>query len=254
MEELTKEQLHTIYKIKKRVNKTVKEYGLINENDRILIGLSGGKDSLALVEILGEKMKIFNPKFSLVAAHISVENIPYKSDIDYLQRFCERFDVPFVHHTISFDESTDKRKSPCFLCSWNRRKALFELSKTHNCNKIALGHHIDDVLETLLMNMIFQGAFGTMPPMTTMDKFDMKIIRPLAMNKEKEIVQLAEIRGYKKQHKNCPHEKTSHRSDMKKLLAEFEKMNPEFRSSMWSAMENIQEEYLPRTFFRQSDS
>jgi len=246
MEELTKEQLHTIYKIKKHVNKTIKEYGLINDGDRILIGLSGGKDSLALVEILGEKMKIFNPKFSLVAAHISIENIPYKSDIEYLKSFCEQFNVPFVHYTISFDESTDKRKSPCFLCSWNRRKALFELAKTHNCNKIALGHHIDDVLETLLMNMVFQGAFGTMPPLTQMDKFDMKIIRPLAMNHEKEIIQLAEIRQYKKQYKNCPHEKTSHRSDMKKLLAEFEKMNPEFRSSMWSAMENIQKEYLPR--------
>ena len=250
MEDLTKEQHYFLYKLNKRVNKTIKEYGLINDGDRILIGLSGGKDSLALVEILGEKMKIFNPKFSLVAAHISVENIPYKSDIEYLKGFCERFNVPFVHHTISFDESTDKRKSPCFLCSWNRRKALFELAKVHNCNKIALGHHIDDVLETLLMNMVFQGAFGTMPPMTTMDKFDMKIIRPLAMNKEKEIVQLAEIREYKKQKKNCPHEKTSHRSDMKKLLAEFEKMNPEFRSSMWSAMENIQEEYLPKTILR----
>ncbi len=246
MEELTKEQLHTIYKIKKRVDKTIKEYGLIEENDRILIGLSGGKDSLALVEILGEKMKIFNPRFSLVAAHISLENIPYQSDIEYLKNFCEQYDVPFVHHTTSFDESRDKRKSPCFLCSWNRRKALFELAKTHHCNKIALGHHIDDILETLLMNMVFQGAMGTMPPMTTMDKFDMKIIRPLSMNKESEIIQLAELRNYKKQHKNCPHEKTSHRSDIKKILGEFEKMNPEFRSSMWNAMENIQKEYLPR--------
>jgi tRNA(Ile)-lysidine synthase TilS/MesJ len=245
MDELSKEQLHSIYKIKKRVDKTIRKYGLIDKNDRILIGLSGGKDSLALIEILGEKMKIFNPPFSLVAAHITVENIPYQPNIDYLSHFCRQYNVPFVHRVISFDESTDKRKSPCFLCSWNRRKALFELAKEHGCTKIALGHHMDDVLETLLMNMVFQGAMGTMPPMTVMNKFDMKIIRPLAMNKETDMVLLAALRKYEKQRKNCPYEKTSHRADMKQVLAAFEKMNPEFRSSMWNAMENIQQEYLP---------
>jgi tRNA(Ile)-lysidine synthase TilS/MesJ len=244
--ELTKEQNYFLYKLNKRVNKTIKTYGLIEPEDRLLIGLSGGKDSLALVEILGEKMKIFNPKFSVVAAHISLTNIPYQSDIEYLKSFCEKFDVPFVHHTTSFDESTDKRKSHCFLCSWNRRKALFELAKEHNCNKIALGHHQDDILETLLMNMTFQGAFGTMPPVTKMDKFDMKIIRPFAMLRESELIELQNIRGYKKQKKNCPYEKDSHRSDMKNILRELEKMNPEFRSSMWASMENIQEEYLPK--------
>jgi tRNA(Ile)-lysidine synthase TilS/MesJ len=246
MKELTKEELYTLFKIKKRVDKTIRMYGLIEENDKILIGLSGGKDSLALVEILGEKMKIFNPKFSLLAVHISMKNIPYQSDISYLKEHCDKFNIPFIHQITSFDESTDKRKSRCFLCSWNRRKALFEIAKANNCNKIALGHHQDDILETLLMNMTFQGAIGTMPPLTQMYKFDMKIIRPFAMNKETEMMELLRIRQYKLQKKNCPYEKESHRSDMKKLLAEFEKMNPEFRSSMWSAMENIQTDYLPK--------
>lgn len=246
MEELTSKELRIISKIKKNVYKTIKTYNLIEDNDRILIGLSGGKDSLALVELLGEKMKIFKPRFSLIAAHINIEHIPYQSDLEYLKSFCASYNIPFIHHVTSFSDSADNRKSPCFLCSWYRRKALFELAKDSGCAKIALGHHQDDVLETLLMNMTFQGAFGTMPPLLTMDKFDMKIIRPLSMSKEIDIRQLAEIRKYKIQQKNCPYEKDSHRHDMKNLLMLLEKMNPDFRSSMWRAMSNIQENYLPK--------
>ena len=245
MKELTEQEKSFIFKLKKQVNKTIKTYSLIQENDRILLGLSGGKDSLALVELLGEKMKIFNPTFSLIAAHVSIDSIPYQSDVDYLKDFCATYNIPFIHHTVSVDFSQDKRKSPCFICSWNRRKALFELAKENGCKKIALGHHQDDILETLLMNMVYQGAFGTMPPLLRMDKFDMTLIRPLALNKEADMQRLAEIREYKKQQKNCPFEKESSRSDMKSILTAFEKMNPDFRSSMWGAMGNIQPEYLP---------
>ena len=88
--------------------------------------------------------------------------------MDYLRSFAENLGVPFVRYETSFDPSTDTRKSPCFLCSWNRRKALFTVAKEQGFNKIALGHHMDDILETLLMNMAFQGAFSTMPPRLVM--------------------------------------------------------------------------------------
>jgi tRNA(Ile)-lysidine synthase TilS/MesJ len=246
MEEINKDDFYKILKIKKKAEKTIKKYGLINDNDQILIGLSGGKDSLALIEILGERMKIFRPKFTLLAAHISIKNIPYESDIDYLKEQCDVFNIPFVHHTTFFENQNTNDKSPCFLCSWYRRKALFELAKKHHCNKLALGHHLDDVLETLLMNLTFQGTLGTMPPLLKMDKFDLQIIRPLAMNTEAELLEMEKIRKYKKQKKNCPHEKVSHRSDMKKLLCELEKMNPHVRSAIWSAMEHVQPQYLPK--------
>ena len=236
----------TIEKIMRRAWKTIREYALIEDGDKILIGLSGGKDSLALVEILGERMKIFKPKFTLVATHISVENIPYQSDLDFLEKHCARFGIPFVHEITRFDASTDKRRTPCFLCSWNRRKKLFEIAKRLGCNKIALGHHQDDILETLLMNLTFQGAFDTMPPMMRMDKFDMKIIRPLAMNTEKELKAFAKIRKYKKQERNCPYENKSSRNSIKTLMKKIEKINPDFRNSMWGAMSNIQENYLPQ--------
>ena len=115
-------------RLERRFLKGVVEYGLIADGDRILIGLSGGKDSLALVELLARRMKIFKPKFSVVAAHVVMRNIPYQSDVDYLQSYVESWGIPFVLYETEFDASTDTRKSPCFLCSWNRRKALFTVA------------------------------------------------------------------------------------------------------------------------------
>lgn len=244
MRKWTKDELQ-FRKMEEKVKKAIFEYGLINNGDRILIGLSGGKDSLALVELLGRRSKIFNPKFEVVVVHIIMENIPYRSDLDYLKSCADDHGLPFYTHTTKFDASTDTRKSPCFLCSWTRRKALFDLAKEHNCNKIALGHHKDDMIETLLMNMIQQGAIGTMPPRLKMDKFDMEIIRPLCLLEEKELIWLAEYHGYRKQIKNCPYESGSCRSDVKELVRVMEKLNPEVRNSLWGSMMNIQNDYLP---------
>ena len=246
MEELSKPDAKKLQSIQQKVKKAIREYQLIENDDHILIGLSGGKDSLALVELLGERMKIFVPRFKLTAVHISVENIPYQSDLNYLKAHAEQFGIPFVHHITRFDESTDPKKSTCFVCSWHRRKALFDVAKELNCNKIALGHHMDDIAETLLLNLFYQGSFGTMPPKLKMNKFNMTIIRPLSLITEKEMKEMEEIRGYKKQIKNCPHEKDSSRRDAKSLLTELEKWNPDVRKSIWGAMENIKEEYLPK--------
>lgn len=232
-------------RLERRFLKGVVEYGLIADGDRILIGLSGGKDSLALVELLARRMKIFRPKFSVVAAHVVMRNIPYQSDVDYLQSYVESWGIPFVLYETEFDASTDTRKSPCFLCSWNRRKALFTVAKEQGCNKIALGHHMDDMLETLLMNITFQGAFGTMPPKLVMRKFDMTIIRPMCLVHEADLQELAQLRGFRKQLKNCPYEHESHRSEMKGVLKQLERMNPEARYSLWGSMSNVQSELLP---------
>ena len=232
-------------KVFRKFRKTIETYGLLSDGDRILVGLSGGKDSLALLEMLGRKKLSPNPSFSLVALHVSMENIPYRADVDYLRQFAEKCGAEFVHVTTSFDPSTDKRKSPCFLCSWNRRKMMFTMAKEMKCNKIALGHHLDDVLQTLLMNLTFQGSFGTMPPLLKMSKFDMTIIRPMSQIDEEDIKKMALLHDYQKQEKNCPYEEDSHRSEMKELLTRLKEMNPNVANSMWNAMSNIQEEYLP---------
>ena len=224
MAQFTEEE-KIIRRIEKRFSKGLVEYGLIEDGDKILIGLSGGKDSLALVDM---------------------KNIPYQSDLAYLREYVESWNIPFVLYETEFDASTDTRKSPCFLCSWNRRKALFTVAKEQGCNKIALGHHMDDILETLLMNITFQGAFSSMPPRLVMKKFDMTIIRPMCLVHESDLLELAQIRGYRKQVKNCPYEVQSHRSNMKDILHQLEEMNPEARYSLWGSMANVQEELLPK--------
>ena len=239
------EEEKIIRKVNERFNKGVVKYRLIEDGDKILIGLSGGKDSLALLELLACRSRILKPRFSVVAVHVGMTNIPYKSDLDYLRQYAESFGVPFVHYETSFDPSTDTRKSPCFLCSWNRRKALFTVAKEHGCNKIALGHHMDDVLETLLMNITFQGAFSAMPPKLVMKKFDMTIIRPMCLVHEADLIAMATVRDYRKQVKNCPYESQSNRSEMKQMLKSLEKLNPEARYSLWGSMTNVQEELLP---------
>lgn len=234
-----------LHRISTRFNKGVVKYRLIDDDDKILVGLSGGKDSLVLLEFLAKRSRILKPKFSVVAVHVSMTNIPYQADLAYLKEFSESLGVPFLHYETSFDPSTDTRKSPCFLCSWNRRKALFTVAKEQGCNKIALGHHMDDILETLLMNLTFQGAFSTMPPKLVMKKFDMTIIRPMCMVHEADLQELAEIRNYRKQVKNCPYETQSNRTDMKGVLKQLETLNPEARYSLWGSMTNVQEELLP---------
>lgn len=234
-----------VFRLRGKFSKALKDYGMLSDGDKVLIGLSGGKDSLALVEFFAERMQIFKPKFTVEAAHIIVKNVPYQSDIEYLKSYCEGYGIPLHIVETEFDASTDKRKSPCFLCSWNRRKKLFETASESGCTKIALGHHQDDIIETLLMNLTFQGAFATMPPVLKMKKMDFSIIRPLCLIKESDIQHLADIREFRKQIKNCPYEEQSNRSDMKGILAELEKLNPNARHSIWGAMHNVQEEYLP---------
>lgn len=232
-------------RIRKRFGKAVKDYNLLEENDKILVGLSGGKDSLLLLHLLAERCRIYKPRISVVAAHVKMSNIPYKSSDNFLHEFCRERNIELHIAETSFDASTDTRKSPCFLCSWNRRKMLFTIAQEQGCNKIALGHNMDDFLETMLMNITFQGAFSAMAPKMQMRKFPIGIIRPLCLVNEEDARVFAEACHYPQQEKRCPHENSSNRKQMKDLLAKLESLNPEARYNMWGAMSNIQHELLP---------
>ena len=225
-------------------------YHLIEDDDRILVGLSGGKDSLLLLELLAKRAKIDHPRFEVEALHVRMENIHYETDTSYLQQFCEERGVKLHVRTTSFDvdstavlqQSTEisarlrKQKQPCFLCSWQRRKEMFNLAQELGCNKIALGHHQDDLIHTALMNLTFQGRFDTMPASLKMLKMPLTIIRPLCMMEEKDIKAYADMQGYQKQTKLCPYETNSHRTDIKRLFDEMEQINPEARFSIWRAL------------------
>lgn len=235
-----------LYKrIRKQFSRATKEYAMLNDGDKILIALSGGKDSLTMLQLMAERSRIYKPQISIVAAHIKMTNIPYSANHQFLKDFCNSLGVEL--HTIEscFDSSTDKRKSPCFLCSWNRRKALFTLAQEFGCNKIALGHNMDDFIETMLMNMTFQGTFSAMAPVMSMDKFPMTIIRPLCLVNESDVEKYAMAQQFPPLNKNCPYENSSHRKSMKDLLANLEELNPEARYNLWGAMSNVQPSLLP---------
>ena len=220
-------------------------YHLIEDDDRILVGLSGGKDSLLLTELLANRAKIDHPRFSVEALHVRMENIQYETDTSYLQQFCDEQGVKLHLRTTRFEigeetvnDARDARrqKQPCFLCSWMRRKEMFNLAQELGCNKIALGHHQDDMLHTALMNLTFQGRFDTMPARLKMHKMPLTIIRPLCLIEEADIKAYAEMKGYQKQKKICPYETNSHRTDIKRLYDEIEQINPEARYSIWRAL------------------
>lgn len=215
----------------------MRTYHLIDDGDRILVALSGGKDSLCLLDLLAQRQRIFMPRFSIEAIHIRMDNIDYETDTHYLEDFCRQRNVNLHVVNTSFDASTDKRKSPCFLCSWNRRKQMFNLAQEIGCNKIALGHHMDDLIHTALMNECFQGRFDTMPVYLQMKKMPLAIIRPLCLCHESDIKAYAEQEGYQKQRKLCPFEKESYRTDIQQIFQQMESLNPEARYSIWNALE-----------------
>ena len=238
------------HRLNERFVKAMATYHLIEDDDRILVGLSGGKDSLCLLELLAKRSRIQHPRFEVEALHVRMSNIHYETDTSYLQQFCDDLGVKLHVMTTSFETIENgkssmlnvqssmirKQKTPCFLCSWNRRKQMFNLAQELGCNKIALGHHQDDLLHTALMNLTFQGRFDTMPALLKMRKMPLSIIRPLCMIEEKDIKTYAELQGYQKQQKLCPYETNSHRAEIKQIYDAIERMNPEARYSMWNAL------------------
>lgn len=248
--ELTKLQA----RLTKRFHKACADYGLIADGDHILIGLSGGKDSLALVELLGRRAQIYKPHFRVTALHVRVKERNYQSDLSYLESFCAEAKVPFLVRDTEIGEMSHSDngltgaagpKNECFLCSWYRRKTLFNVAQELGCNKIAFGHHRDDVLETMLMNLLFQGTFATMPPILPLDKMPLAIIRPLCLIDEEDLIRFAQMQGYQKQTRLCPFEHVSSRAQAKNLLAQMKQLNPEASDSMFAALTNIKTAYLP---------
>lgn len=239
-------------RLTKRFHRACADYGLIADGDHILIGLSGGKDSLALVEFLGKRAQVYVPHFRVTAVHVRVKERDYHSDLTYLEDFCARVRVPFMVRDTEIEEltidgdNTIKQKDPCFLCSWYRRKVLFDVAKELGCNKIALGHHKDDIVETLLLNLIFQGSISTIAPLLQMEKMPIQMIRPLCLIEEREIHQYALLSKYEKQIKLCLLEKQSNRTHIKQLINQLETLNANVRDSIWGAMENIKLDYLPK--------
>ena len=228
-------QLHS--KILRCFREGVKEFQLVTPSDSILIGLSGGKDSLALLDFMGDMLRRSNNAFTLHALHVRMKGVDYQTDTNYLHEQCERNKINYHERLVSFESDRNEKRTPCFLCSWNRRKTLFEVAQELGCNKIALGHHQDDILHTALMNLSYSGSFSTMPCKLKMQKMPLTIIRPLCKVREALLKEWAVVAEYQPLVKLCPHERASKRTEVSELFEQLEVQNPEFRASLWNALQ-----------------
>ncbi len=234
---------HLEKRIRERFVKAFVTYGLLADGDHVLVGLSGGKDSLCLLEMLGRRARIHHPHFTVEAVHVRMTDVDYQSSTVFLEHFCKELDVPLHIVTTSIAPPSSAvegaplpEKPACFLCSWQRRKQMFNMAQQLGCNKIALGHHQDDLLTTALMNIFFQSRFETMPALLQMNKMPLQIIRPLCLVEEADIGRYAALRNYESQEKRCPYEHDTQRTTMRRLLEDITARNPEARYSLWSAL------------------
>ncbi len=234
-----------LLQVQKTAGRAINRYGLIGAGDRIAVGVSGGKDSIVLLEALALRRRWIPIHYDLHAIHISVTGITPELDREYYEEFCRELDIAFHLRTIEVDLARDPKKTVCFVCAWHRRKELFRSVKELGCNRLALGHHMDDALETLFLNMTFNGSISSMPPKLAMFGGEFDIIRPLILLQEKQVERYARIRGFPVGKAQCRYGGTTRRADMKRLVAELTKMNGKAKKNLFAAMSNVHQEYLP---------
>lgn len=220
------------------VRRAVDDYQMIEQGDRIAIGISAGKDSLALLLALRHLQYIYPGKFELEAITISLGFDDF--DLSSVKQFCKDLGVNYtVHETqiaqIVFEER--KEANPCSLCSKMRKGALSEVAKAMGCNKIALGHNQDDINETLLMSLFYEGRLHTMAPITHLERMDQEIIRPLIYIPEKDIRYFVKKNNLPVVKSPCPADGVTKRETTKQLIYSLEKEIPKLSSRIFGAIE-----------------
>lgn len=230
--------------IRSLMGKAVHRYALIQEGDRILVGVSGGKDSLSLLHLLHERSKRVPIHYELFPVYIDLGFGSGRAEI--LKNFFETKDLPYH---IEFTDigrranSAENRENPCFLCSWERRKRLFHLAHRLKCNKIALGHHQDDIIETLLINIFFSAEISTMVPFQSLFKGKITLIRPLALIEEKKIEKFALEMGLPFGPSGCPSSGKTKRKVVKDLIEALSKKNRRVKGNIFRALSNVKLDY-----------
>jgi tRNA(Ile)-lysidine synthetase-like protein len=227
-----------LQKLLSYTRKAVDNYNMINDGDKIAIGVSGGKDSLALLYALKGLQRFYPKKFELEAITVSLGFDDF--DLNEVRKLCNELEINYtVVNTdiadIIFNER--KEKNPCSLCAKMRKGALNEMAEKLNCNKIALGHHKEDIVETMMLSLFFEGRFYSFSPVTYLDRMKLYSIRPLMYVPEKEII------GFKNKYNlpvvksPCPADGNTKREYMKNLLSTLEKENPGLIQRLYRAIE-----------------
>ncbi|ABC77608.1 tRNA lysidine(34) synthetase [Syntrophus aciditrophicus] len=245
------------YHLKKWLEKAIMDYRMIEEGDHVLVGVSGGADSLALLDLLNTPM-IFVPEFSLTVVHIDPGFDPDAAGYDRLESYMKAGGYNYVMEKTDIgplSHSDYNKKNPCFLCSRLRRKRIFEIAGEIGCNKIALAHHQDDMIETLLINMFYGREISTMMPDQPIFGGSMHIIRPLTYIREELIKKYSREREFPIVESSCPTNPVSRRRYIKNLLDSLEKENKDIRANIFKAMSHVKMDYLPGLHrIRKSDS
>ena len=228
-------------KILGSMRKAIEEFHMIDEGDKIAVALSGGKDSITLLMALKNLQRFYPKKFDLIA--ISINPGFEFFDVNILYDLCQKIDVELYVvdsyiKEIVFD--IRKEKNPCSLCANLRRGILNTTAIEHGCNKIALGHNEDDVLETFLMNILYTGSISTFAPVSYMDRSKMTLIRPLIYTPEKEIKKFIKRKNIDVMPKNCPMDGVSKREYMKDLLYKLTLEIPNVRANLMGAIKRAQ--------------
>ena len=233
-------------RIARKIGGAIVNYNMIEDGDTILAAVSGGKDSMTLMYHLLRKEASFPVKFHVRGLHIKTDfcNCVKKSRMEeVLSSWGADFDMLYVP---VLKRIKPGEKMNCYWCSTQRRMELIKYAGKHGFNKIALGHHMDDMLETFFMNMAYKSELSTMLPVLKLDRYPVTIIRPLAYVKEEEIVRFAETLGLNRLVCACPYGKNSKRKEIRKIIASMADTGENIRENLFRAMGNPVNRYLPR--------
>lgn len=219
------------------IRKAIDDYSMIEDGDKIAVGLSGGKDSITLLMGLKAIQRFYDKKFDLIAISVNPGFDFFNSE--FLQATCKRIGVQYVEEKTHIKEivfDIRKEKNPCSLCANLRRGILNSVAIREGCNKIALGHNEDDVLETFFLNLLYGGSIGTFAPKSYMDRSGITLIRPLIYAPEKSIKTFVKKNNIELMPKCCPMDGVSKREDMKNLIHELQKDIPMVKTNIYGAI------------------
>ncbi|MBQ3151245.1 MAG: tRNA 2-thiocytidine(32) synthetase TtcA [Clostridia bacterium] len=218
----------------------MERYNMIEDGDRIAVGLSGGKDSVVLLHCLA-RMRLFYPKkYSLTAITVDPCFSGKETDYTALEELCEKIDVPYVIKRTEIGQiifDVRKEPNPCSLCARMRRGALHDLVKEIGHNKLALGHHMDDAVETFMMNLLNEARVGCFSPVTYLSRKDIHMIRPMVFARESDCARVARVESLPVIKSNCPADGTTERQNVKELLTFLEKDYKDVRYKILGAMQ-----------------
>ncbi|MFH1481594.1 MAG: ATP-binding protein [Pseudomonadota bacterium] len=231
--------------MRRLMGKAIHERDMIADGDHILVSVSGGKDSLSVLWLLRERVKRIPIRYHLTAVHVDPGFGAHSAD-----RMASFFvEHGFDHRIVRSDfgpraHGPENRENPCFLCSRLRRKAIFELAAELNCNKVAFGHHKDDLIETFFINLFYGGSMSTMLPVQRLFDGKLTVIRPLYMIDEPLIRRYATSMEWPEIDLGCPTAGLSKRGEIKEMLNRFYKSNKKIKGNVFHALRNVKTDYL----------